>query len=64
MSASVFDGEEVKKIGDQFGQSSLSIINHINQLLGIPISAADNQKTYDKVKAFVTKSQAEVRTDG
>lgn len=64
MSASVFDGEEVKKIGDQIGQSGLSIINHINQLFGIPISASDNQKTYDKVKSFVTKSQSEVRTDG
>lgn len=58
--SSVFDGEELKKLGEQFGQSGLSIINHVNSLLGVPISAADNQKTYEKVKGFITKGQSDV----
>lgn len=62
IASSIFDGEELKKLGEQFGQSGLSIINHVNTLLGIPISASDNQKTYDKIKTVITKGQTDVRT--
>lgn len=60
MCTSVFDGDELKKIGEQFGQSAISISNHLNQLLGIPSSSVDAQKTYDKVKSFVTKGVSDV----
>lgn len=60
---SVFDGEELKKIGEQFGQSALSITNHFQQLIGIPTTSADAQKTFDKVKTFVTKGTSDVRTN-
>lgn len=62
MSSSVFDGEEFKKIGEQFAQSALSITSHLNQLVGVaPVNNADAQKYYEKVKGFVSKSATEVR---
>jgi len=62
MSTSVFDGEELKKIGEQLSQSAISIANHLGQLGGTS-NSIDAQKTYDKVKSFVTKGVADVRTD-
>ncbi|VVC30769.1 Hypothetical protein CINCED_3A000639 [Cinara cedri] len=59
VTASVTDAENVGKIVDQFAQSGISITNHINQKLGLPIVATDIQKSYDKVKAFVIKEQPE-----
>ncbi|VVC26573.1 Hypothetical protein CINCED_3A003396 [Cinara cedri] len=63
MSGTVFDGDEVKKVADQLAQSGLSVANHLNQWLGIPISAADNQKSYEKVKSLLNKSQTELESD-
>lgn len=61
MSASVFDGEEMKKVGEQMSQSAISIANHFVQLTGTS-NSVDAQKTYDKVKSFVTRGVADVRT--
>ncbi|VVC30766.1 Hypothetical protein CINCED_3A007237 [Cinara cedri] len=63
VTASVIDGEEVRKIGDQFGQSGISIVNHITQMLGLPVNTTDTQKSYDKMKSFVTRGQAEWESD-
>ncbi|VVC31249.1 Hypothetical protein CINCED_3A022248 [Cinara cedri] len=63
MANSVFDGDELRKVSDQFGQSSLAIVNHLNELFGIPISATENQKTYEKVRSYVIKSQSELETE-
>jgi len=62
MSASVFDGEELKKVGEQFGQSAIAVTNHLNQLLGLS-NSADPQKTYDKVKGYVTKGISDLETE-
>lgn len=60
MSASVLEGEDLKKVGEQFVSSALSVTGHLNTLLGIPYTTADAQKTYDKVKSFVTKGATDV----
>lgn len=60
MSASVLEGEDLKKVGEQFVTSALSVTGHLNTLLGIPYTTADAQKTYDKVKSFVTKGASDV----
>ena len=63
MSASVFDGEELKKVGEQFGQSVFSVTSHLNTLIGIPTTSGDAQKTYEKVKSFVTKGATDLETE-
>lgn len=60
MSASLFDGDELKKIGEQFTLSATSIGSHIASLVGIPANPADAQKNIDKVKSFVTKGISDV----
>lgn len=59
MSASVFDGDELKKIGEQFGASALSVSNHLKELVGIT-SNSDAQKTIDRLKTYFTKGVSDV----
>lgn len=62
MSSSVFDGEELKKVGEQLSLSALSIGNHLKELAGISDNS-DAQKTLDKYKALFTKGVSDVRVN-
>lgn len=61
MGASLFDGDELKKISDQFALTATSIGSHFASIVGIPANPADAQKNIDKAKSFVTKGIADVR---
>ncbi|XP_050428131.1 uncharacterized protein LOC126838068 [Adelges cooleyi] len=62
MSASLFDGEDLKKIAEQFSQSSLSIAQHMKELFGVTPNS-DAQKTIDKYKTYITKGTSELEAE-
>lgn len=57
----MFDGEEIKKVGEQFAQSSVNVVNHFSQLLGFPTNNVDVSKNFEKLKTLTTKGIADVR---
>lgn len=61
MSSTVFDGEEIKKVGEQIGQSAVNVANHFSQLLGFPSSTVDVPKNFDKLKTMTVKGLTDVR---
>ncbi|XP_025423252.1 uncharacterized protein LOC112692715 isoform X2 [Sipha flava] len=54
MSASLFDGEEVKKVAEQFTLSAATVGSHMASLIGFPANPADAQKNIEKIKSVVT----------
>jgi hypothetical protein len=61
MSASLFDGEEVKKVAEQFTLSAATVGSHMASLIGFPANPADAQKNIEKIKSVVTNGINDVR---
>ncbi|XP_050424587.1 uncharacterized protein LOC126835805 [Adelges cooleyi] len=62
MSASLFDGEELKKIVEQFSQSSLSVSQHVSELVGVTPNS-DTQKIIDNYKTYITKGTSDFEAE-
>lgn len=63
MSASLFDGEEIKKIGDQFSLSAATVGSHFASLMGYPANPSDAQKSIEKLKNYVNSGISDVRNN-
>ncbi|XP_050536064.1 uncharacterized protein LOC126902634 [Daktulosphaira vitifoliae] len=62
MSASLFDGDELKRIAEQFSQSASSISQHFKEFIGVTPNS-DAQKTIERYRAYFIKGISDIENE-